>query len=96
MAAGPTYRVETAQLNAITSLAALFVTPSLRAQSVSDAPASPRVSGGFDRDRTKEVRHCKAELLNTQIHRNEAAVQCGVPIDVRTRLKLLFPMGLRG
>jgi len=33
-AAGPSHRVESAQLNAIASLATLFVTPSLRAQSV--------------------------------------------------------------
>ena len=38
-AAGPSHRVESAQLNAITSLATLFVTPSLRAQFVSHAPA---------------------------------------------------------
>jgi hypothetical protein len=35
------HTVESAQLNAITSLATLFVTPSLRAQFVSHAPASP-------------------------------------------------------
>src|SRR5579864_717457 len=46
-AAEPSHRVESAQLNAITSLATLFVTPSLRAQFVSHAPASPWLSGGF-------------------------------------------------
>jgi hypothetical protein len=46
-AAGPSHRVESAQLNAITSLATLFVTPSLRAQFVSRAPASPWLSAGL-------------------------------------------------
>jgi len=39
--------VESAQLNAITGIAMLFVTPSLRAQFVSHAPVSPWLSGGF-------------------------------------------------
>ena len=42
---GPSHRVESAQLNAITSLAMLFVTPSLRAQFVSHAPASLAIRG---------------------------------------------------
>jgi hypothetical protein len=46
-AAGPSHRVESAQLNAITSLATLFVTPSLRAQFVSRAGASPWLSAGL-------------------------------------------------
>lgn len=39
LAAGPSHRVESAQLNAITSLATIFVTPSLLAQFVSHASA---------------------------------------------------------
>ena len=34
--------------------------------------------------------------MNTEIHRNVATAQFGGGIDVRTRLKLLFPTGLRG
>ena len=57
--AGPSHRVESAQLNTITSLATLFVTPSLRAQFVSHA-CYPRAS---DMDSTREVAYCKTELL---------------------------------
>ncbi len=35
-------------------------------------------------------------VANTQIHQSVATVQFGGGIDVRTRLKLLFPIGLRG
>jgi len=35
-------------------------------------------------------------VANTEIHRNVATVQFGAGIDVRTRLKLPFPIGLRG
>jgi hypothetical protein len=35
-------------------------------------------------------------VTNKEIHRNVATAQFGGGIDVRTRLKLLFPIGLRG
>ena len=35
-------------------------------------------------------------VTNTEIHRNVATAQFGGGIDVRTLLKLLFPIGLRG
>jgi hypothetical protein len=47
LAAGPSHRVESTQLNAISSLATIFVTPSLRAQFVSHASASPWLSAGL-------------------------------------------------
>ena len=37
----PSHRVESAQLNAIATLASLFVTPLLRARFLNHAPASP-------------------------------------------------------
>src|SRR5260370_36735086 len=40
-AAAPSHKVEIARLNAITSLATLFVTPSWRARFPSHAPSSP-------------------------------------------------------
>jgi hypothetical protein len=46
-AAAPSHKVESVQLNTIDSLATLFVTPSLRAQFVSHALASPWLSAGF-------------------------------------------------
>ena len=35
-------------------------------------------------------------VANTQIHRSVATGQFGNGIDVRTRFKLLFPIGFRG
>jgi len=35
-------------------------------------------------------------VTNKEIHRNVATAQFGGGIDVRTRLKLLFPIGVRG
>jgi hypothetical protein len=95
-AAGPSHRVESAQLNAITSLATLFVTPSLRAQFVSHAPVSPWLSGGCGHGPYEGSSALQNGVANAEIHRNVATAQFGGGIDVRTRLKLLFPIGFRG
>jgi len=86
---------ESAQLNAITSLATLFVTPSLRVRFASHAPASPWLSGGFGYGLYEGSSVLLNGVVNTEIHRNVATAQFGAGIDVRIRLKLLFPIGLR-
>jgi hypothetical protein len=53
-AAGPSHKVESAQLNAITSLATLFVTPSLRAQFVSPLLHRHDYPWASDRDSTRK------------------------------------------
>jgi hypothetical protein len=95
-AAGPSHRVESAQLNATTSLATLFVTRSLRAQLVSHAPASPWLSAGLGYGLDEGSSVLQDGVANTEIHRNVATAQFGGGIDVRTQLKLLFPIGFRG
>ncbi len=45
---------------------------------------------------TKAVSVLKKGGTNTEIHRNVGTAQFGGGIDVHTRLKLLFPIGLRG
>src|SRR6266481_4372451 len=94
-AAAPSHKVESAQINAITSLATLFVTPSLRVRFASYAPASPWLSGGFGYGLYEGSSVLQNGVVNTEIHRNVATAQFGAGIDVR-RLKLLFPIGLRG
>ncbi len=95
-AAAPSHKVESAQINAITSLATLFVTPSLRVRFASHAPASPWLSGGFGYGLYEGSSVLQNGGTNTEIHRNVGTAQVGGGIDVRTRLKLLFPIGLRG
>src|SRR5216683_6361122 len=95
-AAAPSHKVESAQLNAIRSLATLFVTPSLRARFLNHAPASPWLSGGFGYGLYEGSSVLQNGVANAEIHRSVATVQFGGGIDVRTRLKLLFPIGFRG
>lgn len=80
----------------ISSLATLFVTPSLRARFVSRAPASPWLSGGFGYGLYEGSRVLQNGVASTQIHRSVATGDFGGGIDVRTRLKVLFPIGFRG
>jgi hypothetical protein len=47
-------------------------------------------------DFTKEVTSCKTELLTLRYIGTWLTAQFGGGVDVRTRLKLLFPIGLRG
>ena len=95
-AAAPSHKAESAQINAITSLATLFVTPSLRVRFASHAPASPWLSGRFGYGLYEGSSVLQKGVTNTEIRRNVGTAQFGSGIDVRTRLKLLFPIGLRG
>ena len=88
--------MESAQLNAITSLATLFVTPSLRAQFVSHAPRSPWLSAGLGFGLYEGSSVLQNAVANAEMHRTVATAQVGGGIDVRTRLKLLLPIGVRG
>jgi hypothetical protein len=95
-AAGPSHRLGSAQHNAITSLATLFVTPSLRNQSVSHAPRSPRLSLGFGFGLYEGSGVLRSGVADTEMHRTVATAQFGGGIDARTNLKLLLPIGFRG
>jgi hypothetical protein len=72
------------------------VTPSLRAQFVGYALASPWLSAGFGYGLYEGSSVLQSGVANKEIHRNVATAQFGGGIDVRTPLKLLFPIGLRG
>ncbi len=77
------------------SRATLFVTPSLQSRFANDVPASPWLSGGFGYGLYEGSSVLQKGVANTEIHRNVGTAQFGGGIDVRTRLKLLFPIGLR-
>ena len=88
--------MESAQLNAIATLATLFVTPSLRARFLNHAPASPWLSGGFGYGLYEGSSVLQNGVPNREVHRSVATAQLGGGIDIRAPLKLLFPIGLRG
>jgi hypothetical protein len=63
---------------------------------VSHAPESPWLSAGLGYGLYKGSSALQNGVANTENHRNVATAQLGGGIDVRTRLKLLFPIGFRG
>ncbi len=71
------------------------MTPSLRARFLNHAPAPPWLSGGFGYGVYEGSSVWQSGVTNTEIHRKVATAQFGGGIDVRTRLKLLFPIGFR-
>jgi hypothetical protein len=95
-AASPSHKVSSTQPNAITSLATLYITPSLRLRLASHAPLSPWVSGGFGYGLYEGSSVFKNGVPNPQIYRSAGTAQFGAGADFRTPLKLLFPVSLRG
>ena len=72
------------------------MTPSLCAQFVGHALASPWQSAGFAYVLYEGSSILQNGVANEEIHRNVATAQFSGGIDVRTPLKLLFPIDLRG
>lgn len=96
VAAAPSHKLDSTQQNAITNLATLFVTPSLRVRFAGQVPVSPWLSCGFGYGLYEGSRIFKDAVANRQVHRNVATAQFGGGIDVRAPLKLPFPLSLRG
>ena len=63
---------------------------------MSHVPASPWRSAGLGYGLYEGSSVLQNGVANTEIHRNVATAQFGGGIDVRTRLKLPFPIGFRG
>lgn len=63
---------------------------------MSHASASPWLSAGLGYGLYEGSSVLQNGVANTEIHRNVATAQFGGGIDVRTRLKLQFPIGIRG
>ena len=67
----PSYTVKSAQLSTITTLATLFVTPSLRAQFVSYAPVSHGYPRASDLDFNEGSSALQSRVANTEMHRTD-------------------------
>ena len=78
-AAAPSHKVDSAQINATTSLATLFVTPSLRARFLNHVPASPWLSGRFGYGLYEGSRVLQNRVVNTPdtSERGDSAIRRG-------------------
>ena len=57
---------------------------------------SPWLSGGFGYGLYEGSSRFGSGVVNPQIHRNVATAQFGGGLDLRTPLRLLIPIGIRG
>lgn len=94
--AAPSHAVRTADTGFTPNLATLYVVPSLRVKFLSDRAVSPWVSAGFGYGLYEGNRFLANGNPNTHRRNSSGAAQFGVGTDVRTGLKVLFPISLRG
>ncbi len=94
-AAAPSHRGGSSQPGTATSLATLYVVPSLRLQAFAGRRFSPWVSGGFGYGWLETSALLNNGAPNPAINRNTGTAQFGGGVDFRTPLHLLFPISLR-
>jgi hypothetical protein len=94
-AAAPSHRGGSVQPGTATSLATLYVVPSLRLQAFADRRFSPWLSGGFGYGWLETSALLSNGAPNPSINRYTGTAQFGGGVDIRTPLHLLFPISLR-
>jgi hypothetical protein len=96
-AAGPSHSVTTGQSGTITSLATLYVAPSLRVRFLNRGRVSPWLSGGFGYGLYEGSQGLSGASSgkNPAVFQHTPTVQFGGGVDVRTPLRILLPVGLR-
>jgi hypothetical protein len=94
--AEPANSVQSKNLQSIVSLATIFVVPSLRVKFASGAGISPWLSAGFGYGIWEGSEFFGDGRRNNSRYQSTGAAQFGAGVDVRTPIKLLFPISLRG
>src|SRR3974390_3612444 len=94
--AEPANSVQSADLQSIVSLATIFVVPSLRVKFPCGAGISPWLSGGFGYGIREGSEFFGNRQRNPSRYQSTGAAQFGAGVDVRTPIKVLFPISLRG
>ena len=94
--AAPSHAVRTADTNFTPNLATLYVVPSLRVKFLSDHAVSPWLSAGFGYGLYEGNRFLANDNPNPHRRNSVGAAQFGAGADVKTGLKVLFPISLRG
>ncbi len=93
---GPNHRITSSSASLPTSNATFYVTPSARLAFTQHGPVSPWVSAGFGYGLYETSDFLQGGANNPTIHTHTGVAQFGAGVDVKTPLKLFFPIGLRG
>jgi len=94
--AEPTNSVQSSDGQSIVSLATIFVVPSLRVEFAPNAVISPWVSGGFGYGISEGRESFGNEVRHSSRYQSTGAAQFGAGVDVRTPIRVWFPISLRG
>jgi hypothetical protein len=94
--AEPSNSVQSSDLNSIVSQATIFVVPSVRLEFASNAAITPWVSGGFGYGIREGSEFFGNGTRNISRYQSTGAAQFGAGVDVRTPIRVLFPISLRG
>lgn len=93
--ASPSHRIRSGNPAAISNLATLFVTPSLRAKFAPQSAVSPWLSGGFGYGLLEGSETLPGGARNPARHTHTGTAQFGAGVDIRTGLHILAPIALR-
>jgi hypothetical protein len=94
-AAAPSHHGGSLQPGTATSLATLYVVPSLRVQAFAQHRFSPWLSGGFGYGWLETSKLLSNGAPNPEINRYTGTAQFGGGVDIRTPFHLLVPVSLR-
>ncbi|MGE0405382.1 MAG: hypothetical protein AB7O65_03710 [Candidatus Korobacteraceae bacterium] len=92
----PGHDITPAGSDSIVHVASLFVTPSLRVKFAPRLPISPWISGGLGFGWYEGSELLASGAANPDRNKVSAAAQFGAGVDVRTPLRILAPISLRG
>ncbi|WP_263368616.1 hypothetical protein [Edaphobacter bradus] len=93
--ADPSHKIDSAQRGAISSLAGLYVTPSLRVRFLNGQRISPWLSSGFGYGLYEGSKALNNGEANPNRFRNTPTAQFGGGVDFRTPIRIVFPISLR-
>jgi hypothetical protein len=95
-AAAPRHDISTRNFGSIRNLATLYVTPSLRVQFEGRSRLSPWISAGFGYGLYEGSMLLFGGSKNPRRYTSSSTAQFGAGVDLRTGLKIIFPIRLRG
>jgi len=94
-AAAPSHRGGSSQPGTATSLATLYVVPSIRLQTFANRRFSPWLSAGFGYGWLQTSARLNNGAPNPEVNLNTGTAQFGGGVDIRTPIHILFPISLR-
>jgi hypothetical protein len=95
-AAVPSHEVTPVGPTSVVHLASLYVTPSLRFKLFPLFPVSPWISAGVGYGLYEGSEKLADGTPNTDRHKHTGVAQFGAGVDVKTPLRVLVPIALRG